>query len=193
MFNRVKIFLESCKNFFKKPVIIVLFIFVFSILLTRLSEGFIFDVLSSSFALFKILLSYLFFLILSYAYLSHKELIEKFNKHQVFIIILGVFLPIFLFSLQLAINDKDLFLKQLASLKEDNNRNSDYLKSVNNDIKNDKYVIFWKSFSTDNYKGYWSYISLNYSQECKNLYADLTQRFDILNNITVLTHLENLA
>jgi len=92
-------------------------------------------------------------------------------------------LTVFLFSFQQALNEKDLFFKQSSFLREDNNRNNYHLQSIITDIKNYPFTIFWKNFSTDNYKEYWNYISLNYNQYCKNLYADLTMGFDILNNM----------
>lgn len=136
---------------------------------------------------FSRLLSYLilctFWFTIVYVYLAYTQKAAYLEKHQGVIVVLGILISIILFFYQQYLIDKDLFLKQTSVIKEDNERNSRHLNSVINDVKNDPYVIFWRNFYTENYKNYWSYISLNYSQNCKNLYADLTLRFDGLNNM----------
>jgi hypothetical protein len=185
--QKIKRFAEKyLKIFFIEHKIFLFFLLyfivslIFSWVFTNFSYKLLIDIPQFNFS--KILLFLIWLFICIYLYLDY-IIIEKINKNQSLIVILGVLITIFLFSFQQVLNEKKLFIEQLAFLKEDNNRNNYHIKSIFTDIKNNPYVIFWRNFYTDNYKEYWDYISSNYSQNCKDLYADLTMRFDILNNI----------
>lgn len=144
-------------------------------------ENRLFDM--SSFQLLYFLIFYVLLFLIIYTLLILLKKAIWLEKHQGLIVVLGILMPIILFLWQQSLENKDLFLKQAVSLAEENNRNSEHLRSVKTDLNNDKYVLFWRNFSTTSYKEYWSYIHLHYSQKCKNLYADLTVSFDCLNNI----------
>lgn len=182
--------ISSIKNKYKQQILFILLLLF--ILLAPWASNFLMFKLFSTASFeplyFSILCTFLFIIFYIYFVLAQKS--AWLEKHQGFIVMLGILISIILFFRQqslgekdLLLKERDLFLKQTSFLKEDNERNNRHLSSVVNDIKNDPYVIFWRNFYTDNYKEYWSYISLNYSQDCKNLYADLTLSFDGLNNM----------
>lgn len=129
------------------------------------------------------LLVYTSTLILTYIYLSYINKTDWINKHQSFITIISILIPIILFCWQQATDKTSTYLKYEISLIEENNRNISHLQSITNDLKNNSRTVFWRDFSTDKYKQYWDYIYLNYSQDCKNLYANLTIQLDVLNKI----------
>ncbi|MDD2730697.1 MAG: hypothetical protein PHW33_01070 [Candidatus Portnoybacteria bacterium] len=171
------------KNEYKQIIAFVLFIlFIFlALIISNFTVSWLLSM--NYFELLYFLVLYALLFIIVYLYFVLVIRARWFKKAQGLIIVLGVMIPIILFSWQQCLNEKDIFLKQAVSLAEENNRNSDHLKSVETDIKNDKYVLFWRNFSTNSYKEYWSYIHLKYSQECKNLYADLTIKLDNLNDM----------
>lgn len=105
------------------------------------------------------------------------------EKHQIFLAILAIIIPILLFFLQDSMQTVNSFKKYEVSLKEENNRNDSHLQSVISDLTNDSKTVFWRDFSVRSYVEFWDYIHLNKSQECKDLYAALTIQLGVLNNI----------
>lgn len=158
-----------------------IFIPIISLLLAYLSLELLIKI--SSFKFFWFLLNYTFLLILVYIYFVYITSGEWINRHQAFLAVLGILIPIILFWWQQAANESKLFMSREVSLNEENNRNINHLQDIIASLKNDPKTIFWRDFSTDKYKQYWDYIHLNYSQECKNLYANITIQLDVLNNI----------
>jgi hypothetical protein len=148
-------------------------------------------------SLFWLLLYYVVLIVILYIFFIKKGLSEKINKHQTFLTILGVLIPVVLFSWQQTIyekkqidenqirldEDRTQLIKYEVSLAEENNRNNSHLASIIADLKNNSNTIFWRDFSLDAYKQYWEYIHLTKSQDCKNKYAELTISLGVLNNI----------
>ena len=182
-----KTFIFSCASWIKnnKYRTILYFLFLFLIIFAPWIAGLIEIWLLGidSFRLLYLLILYAFLFIIFFIFLILIKKTVWLEKHQGFIVALGVLIPTILFFWQQSLERKDLFMRQATSLAEENNRNNDHLASVKTDLTNDRFVLFWRNFSTNSYKEYWSYIHLHYSQECKNLYADLTIRLDSLNNM----------
>lgn len=105
------------------------------------------------------------------------------EKHQAFLAVLAIIFPITLFFLQDSIQTIQSYRKYEVSLKEENNRNYSHLQSIINDLSKNPYTVFWRDFSLRSYVELWDYIHLNKSQDCKDLYATLTIKLGILNNI----------
>ncbi len=117
-------------------------------------------------------------------YISDREMRQWFRKNEIlFMILAAIGLPTFLFFYQIVGDASEKDYKYEISLKEENNRNISHLKSIVHDLPHDKNTLFWRDFSLSSYQQYWDYISLNYSQECKNLYAAMTINLGEINNI----------
>lgn len=138
---------------------------------------------TSSIRFFWLLLYYTVFLVLGYIYLSYTKSTDWINAHQAFLAVLGVLIPVILFSWQQVVNESNVFWKHEVSIKEEDNRNSRHLQNIITDLAQDSNTVFWEDFSVDSYRQYWDYIHLNYSQDCKNLYAALTVQLGIINTI----------
>lgn len=135
----------------------------------------------SSFSLFRLMAYY--FSGGSLLYLFESRSRGWLQRHEIFFVILGVVVPIMLFFWQMASDESQKYYKYEISLKETNNRNIGHLKSIVHDLPNDKDVAFWRNFSLTSYYEYWDYMAKNYSQECKNLYAEMAIALGVLNEL----------
>jgi hypothetical protein len=176
--NLIKFWNWICKSFKKYWLLILLLIIEF-----LLADFVVFRLVNAPpIAFLRLLIIYTLWIITIYIFSETRE-IRWLKKHQTFLAILAVILPIMLFFLQNSIETINSFKKYEGFLKEENNRNSSHLESIINDLSNDSGTIFWRDFSTRSYVEFWDYIHWHKSQECKDLYATLTIQLDILNNI----------
>lgn len=170
-------------NFVRKheAFLIIILLPALSILLTYIFLNIFSRIAPYNF--FVLLLYYLFLLSLLYVYLLWKGCGGWLEKHQGFLVLVSILLPVILFFWQQARNESDLFFKKEVILKETNNRNNFHLQNVITDLRKNPEVIFWRNFSVSAYEEHWDYIHLNYLQECKDLYAGLTDGLNVLNDM----------
>lgn len=176
--------IRKCKDFVLQFIKKYWFLFVLlglELFLAKYVVVYFLNTLSVS--LFLISTIYVLWIVTLYVYLESKGLGNWLNKHQVFITFLGVVFPIMLFFFHDSVQSITEFKKYEVVLKEENSRNITHLESIVTDLTRDPSTIFWRDFYIDSYKQYWDYIHLNYSQECKNLYAELTIGLGLLNNM----------
>lgn len=183
LINRLRFYINPVQGFLNKhhdtiflfllPIIALVFARLFLKLFLQLSV----------YHFFWTILYYTVFLVALYAYLSFKNKTEWVNKHVTFLAFIGILIPIILFFWQDIATESRQRLNYEIAIKEENNRNYSHLQSIATDLRQDPNTTFWRDFSIKSYTEFWSYIHLNKSQECKNLYANLTIQLGILNNI----------
>lgn len=101
--------------------------------------------------IFLILLFLSLFFILTYIFLS-KEQKEKMNRHQSLVAILAILIPVLLFFGQQANDSSNKFVEKEISLKEENNRNYNYLKEIITDLPKYPNTMLWTDFSLISYQ-----------------------------------------
>jgi hypothetical protein len=178
--EKIKPFVENNINTINIIAIKLLISFIFSLMTIWLLRDLLNQV--NSLQIYNLLLYYSLIIICFYILLSKNQK-KIINDHQAFFAVIGLLIPVVLFFSQLTNEQVDQFYKIEAILKEENNRNYPHLQSIVTDLSRDPNTTFWENFSTDSYKNYWYYINFNKSQDCKNLYADLTVGLDIINNV----------
>ena len=135
--------------------------------------------------LLYILISVILLLTIFYVYLFKKQ--PSFvEKHQGFLTIMGIFIPVALSLLQSTVISSDSYFKAEILLKEENNRNIWHLESIKSDLTSDPNVNFWRDFSVFAYRENWPHLQKYYSQDCRDLYVAVIISYDILNNINSL-------